>query len=156
MSSSSPKGLLLPSKDVDEDRASTIRQVSFDFSDHGGSDEEHEDHVGDYSTRMDELFDEGEGDLDARDEEEGKEDEGEDGFLYTGVDAANVSTGYRDQLRDVLGQELTDDEVDAHEVEKFLVIGDANDTIDFENGASVSSYSKWYVRASFLNSVLSM
>lgn len=124
----------------EEDRASTIRQPSFDFSDQGGSDEEHEDHVGDYSTRMDEVFDEGEGDSDALDQED-EEDE-EEGFLYTGVDAADVSTGYRDQLRDVLGPELTDDETEAHEVEKSLVVDDTNDVIEFEDEASVSIHLK--------------
>ncbi|KAF9465048.1 hypothetical protein BDZ94DRAFT_1117445, partial [Collybia nuda] len=94
----------------------------FDFSDNGGSDEDHEDHVGDYSTRMEELFDEGEGDSDSHNQDD--EDDDEEGFLYTGVDAADVSTGYRDQLRDLLGPELTDDELEVHEVERSLVIDD--------------------------------
>ncbi|KAG6861088.1 hypothetical protein C0995_004025 [Termitomyces sp. Mi166 len=88
---------------------STSRPPSPAFSDHtSGSNVE--ELSGDYSTRMDELFNdeyEIDGGADA--------DNDDEGFVYTGVDA-NVPSGYTDQLREVLGSELTDDEVDASEV----------------------------------------
>ncbi|RDB25342.1 Vacuolar protein sorting-associated protein 8 [Hypsizygus marmoreus] len=127
--SSPPAGSLQLPELVDEDGASTIRQPSFDFSDHDASDND-EEHPGDYSTRMEELFDE-EDESDAHVEDE--EDE-EEGFLYTGVDAGDIPTGYRDQLRDVLGSDLTDDdEMEANEVEKSLVIDEHDEVLHFED-----------------------
>lgn len=77
---------------------------------HSGSEEDEQG--GDYSTRMEELFADDSPEL----KEEGlnfneEEDEEEEGFLYTGDDA-DLSTGYRDQLRDVLED---DSEADIHE-----------------------------------------
>ncbi|KAF8633263.1 hypothetical protein AX17_004439 [Amanita inopinata Kibby_2008] len=63
------------------------------------------DHPGDYSSRMEELFDDGDDEL----ETHSKDEE----FLYTGMDANNTSTGYHDQLRDILGPELGDNEDDS-------------------------------------------
>jgi hypothetical protein len=109
----------------EEDKASTIRQPSFDFSDHDVSDTEHDEHPGDYTTRMEELFDNGEDDADFREKDDVNEDDDDEGFFYTGIDAADVPTGYQEQLRDVLGSELSDDdELEAHEVERSLVIDD--------------------------------
>ncbi|KAF5386226.1 hypothetical protein D9615_002235 [Tricholomella constricta] len=107
-----------------DDMPSTIRQSSPDFFDHI-SDSNAEEHEGDYSTRMEELFDDGEDEPVGYEEIE--EDNSEEGFLYTGIDAQDVPTGYTDQLRDVLGTEFTDDELEAHEVERSLVL-DENDT----------------------------
>lgn len=125
--------------EVEEDRASTIRQPSFDFSDHDVSDNGHEDHLGDYSTRMDELFEDGE-DQDLPEEDEEDDDDG--AFLYTGVDAADIPTGYKDQLRDVLGPELTDDdEIEADEVERSLVMDGNGEILHSDDDESVvSSY----------------
>ncbi|KAG6841894.1 hypothetical protein C0991_005624 [Blastosporella zonata] len=97
---------------VDEVSAITLRQPSPGLSDN--VDSSTEDHPGDYSTRMEELFDEGDDGTAFAD----SEDEDDEGFLYTGVDAPDIPTGYTDQLRDVLGSELTDDELDTQEVER--------------------------------------
>ncbi|GLB37457.1 putative to vacuole [Lyophyllum shimeji] len=107
----------------DEDGASTMREPPPDFSDHT-SDSNDEEHGGDYSTRMEELFDDDGDGTETHEDDDEEDDEG--GFLYTGVDAVNVATGYRDQLRDVLGTELTDEEMDAHEVERSLVLDENN------------------------------
>lgn len=69
---------------------------ALNLSDSEGEDEQD----GDYSTRMEELF----ADDPPESKEEGlnlDDEEEEEGFLYTGNDA-DLSTGYRDQLRDVL------------------------------------------------------
>lgn len=82
-------------------------------SDHGLEAEDSFLARGDYSSRMEEIMDgddeieEGGFRLDSDD------DDVEEGFLYTGVDAAEgtAASNYRDRLREVLGQdELTDDE----------------------------------------------
>ncbi|PFH51516.1 hypothetical protein AMATHDRAFT_2972 [Amanita thiersii Skay4041] len=60
------------------------------------------ENAGEYSSRMEELFADADRDLeDQSDDEE---------FLYTGVDANNTSAGYNDQLRDILGPEMGDNE----------------------------------------------
>ncbi|KAG5650521.1 hypothetical protein H0H81_011939 [Sphagnurus paluster] len=107
---------------------STVRQPSPEFSDHA-SDFNTEEHPGDYSTRMEELFADGEEDVVELEDE----DEDEEGFLYTGIDAADTPVGYKDQLRDVLGAELTDDEMDAHEVERSLVLDDSELNLHFDD-----------------------
>ncbi|OBZ70877.1 Vacuolar protein sorting-associated protein 8 [Grifola frondosa] len=88
-----------------------------DFSDIEG-DEAHDDHPGDYSTRFDELMSDGE-DIDGHGEGHTEDDE-EEGFLYTGVDSEPAG-GYREQLRDVLGPDHEDDEVDERHPERSLV-----------------------------------
>lgn len=79
-------------------------------------------HEGDYSTRMEELFEEGDDDSEAHEEDE-------DDFVYTGMDAADTSTStYRDQLGDVLGSEDEEeedgdeDQTEELEVEKSLEV----------------------------------
>ena len=69
------------------------------------------DSEADYNTRMDEIFsDSGDSNVnndsmnDAVGEEE--EEEEEEGFVYTGKDAEPPSGGYREQLRDVLDEEI--------------------------------------------------
>lgn len=86
-----------------------------------------EDHGGDYSTRMEELFG---GD----EQEHGRESEDEEEFVYDGVDANQVTgTNYREQLRDVLGPDDTSDVLEEEEIERSLLeddpsekFGDAN------------------------------
>ena len=85
-----------------------------------GRDSKTDEQTHDYSTRMKELF---------ADEEEHAEEQhdsdNEEGFFYAGADA-NVSVGYRDRLRDVLGADHEDeDDTEAHEVERSLIIEDS-------------------------------
>lgn len=120
-----------PGQNFEDDGTSTI-QPSLHFSDNSeseGDDEDGEEHTGDYSTRMEELFDDGEeGSLSAHEEEDNDE-----GFLYTGLDAPGQPSGYRDQLRDVLGHDLDEDEeLDAHEVEQSLILDDLETSGDDE------------------------
>lgn len=80
-----------------------------------GNDEADLSHAGDYSTRMEELFDE---------EIEGDHDDDEDGFIYNGVDVVDNSTGYQERLLDVLGSDHNEDdrsELDVLEVENSLI-----------------------------------
>lgn len=89
-----------------EDTAVAGSSSLLSFSDTDGDEDTHEDHGGDYSTRLGELM---------SDEEEGSassEDEDEGGFLYQGVDAEPAG-GYREQLRDVLGAEHEGDELES-------------------------------------------
>jgi hypothetical protein len=114
-------------RDKEEEKAGTIRRPTFDFADHDvDSDADHDEHPGDYSTRMEELFEGGEEDLSDshRKGDDSEEDDG--GFLYTGVDAGDLPTGYQEQLRDVLGSELSDDddELEMDGVERALIIDD--------------------------------
>lgn len=74
--------------------------------------DERHDHTGNYSTRMDELFEDEGGH-----EENGDEEDEEEGFLYTGVDSSDIS-GYQDRLRDVLEDETDDEDV---ELQPFAV-----------------------------------
>ncbi|KAG7098602.1 hypothetical protein E1B28_000526 [Marasmius oreades] len=103
-------------KDDSEESGFVYPRPDDDGNERGGQDDEE---TGDYSTRMKELF---------SDEEEHSEEvndlDNEEGFLYSGVDA-NVSVGYRDRLRDVLGPDHEDeeeDDTDAHEVERSLIV----------------------------------
>ncbi|KIK99408.1 hypothetical protein PAXRUDRAFT_525673 [Paxillus rubicundulus Ve08.2h10] len=82
-------------------------------SSHSSHDEDaDEENGGDYSTRMEELFD---GDV------EEEEDDEEEGFLYDGVDAERITgANYREQLRDVLGPDDTSDTFEEDEVERSL------------------------------------
>lgn len=78
------------------------RVPSLDFSE---PDEDEEDaHEGDYSTRMDELFDDENG-------TEGDDgDDEEEAFIYDGADAGGSTGDYRAQLRDVLGPDAEEEE----------------------------------------------
>lgn len=102
------------------------RRPSLTFSDFGSDDEGHLDINGaDYSTRMGELFD---------DEDEtsaislprfdpGENGENDDAFIYDGADAQVSRASYREQLRDVLDDDVVDDddELEEREVEHSLV-----------------------------------
>lgn len=112
--------------ELDEDQASTIRQPSPDISDNEGEGAEAEGH-GDYSARMEELLDDDEDGSETHEDE----DDGEGGFLYTGMDAEEVSGAYRDQLRDVLGPDHEEDETDEFEVESSLLHHSENEKLEF-------------------------
>ncbi|KAH7874770.1 Golgi CORVET complex core vacuolar protein 8-domain-containing protein [Lentinula edodes] len=88
--------------------------------------EDDNDHGGDYSTRMEELFAD-----DVQDSNGHLEDESDDdgGFLYTGNDA-DLSTSYRDQLRNVLED---DSDAEVHEVEKSLMAEDPTEEVPSED-----------------------
>lgn len=92
---------------------------SLTFSDFGGEDAVEDHDGGDYSTRLEELLSDDEGHEEEDVGEEEDEDE-EEGFFYNGVDSQPSGT-YREQLRDVLGPEHEDDEVDEQEVANSLV-----------------------------------
>lgn len=107
---------------------------------HIADDAKHLDYSEHYSQQMSELFD---GDAnDFADEstsnilgnviESDHEEEDEDEeFVYTGMDSSNEPVPYRDQLRDVLGQEHEEDLVeDAQEV--------VQSHIDDENEVSIT------------------
>ncbi|KAI0373910.1 hypothetical protein BV20DRAFT_1049354 [Pilatotrama ljubarskyi] len=85
------------------------------FSDSEGGDSP-DDGAGDYSARFEELMSDGE-DGDANDD---NDDEDEGGFVYSGVDA-DPTGGYREQLREVLGPDHEEDELEEQEVERSLV-----------------------------------
>lgn len=95
----------------------------------GPSSESEEDEVftypdtGDYSTQMEELFDgeddSGLGGEEHKSDDDDEEDDEEEGFFYNGVDA-NTSVGYKERLRDVLGQD-EDGEEEVNEVERSLL-----------------------------------
>lgn len=91
-----------------------------------------EDHGGDYSTRMEELFD--------GDEEEHGNDEEEEEFLYDGVDARQVTrTNYREQLRDVLGPDDTSDVFEEEEIERSLLREDPSEKFGDADAEAVST-----------------
>ncbi|KAG8213972.1 hypothetical protein J3R82DRAFT_10721 [Butyriboletus roseoflavus] len=112
----------------DRDLESPIRPSSPRLSIHG----EHvdEDHGGDYSTRMEELFD------DDEDEHGGESGDGEEDFVYDGVDAELVTgTNYREHLRDVLGADDTSDVFEEAEVERSLLKEDPSEKFgDHDSG----------------------
>lgn len=91
----------LPQSISDSNDVETIRQAEHD------EDEEGFTYPGDYSSHMEELFDEDDQDeSDQRDS--GESSEGEEDFVYSGVDS-NAPAPYRDQLREVLGQDLDEE-----------------------------------------------
>ncbi|KAF9227315.1 hypothetical protein BS17DRAFT_775267 [Gyrodon lividus] len=88
-----------------------------------------EDHGGDYSTRMEELFD---GD----EEEHEVEDDEEEEFIYDGVDAEQITgTNYREQLQDVLGPDDTSDIFEEDEAEHSLLQEDLSEQSGNANGS---------------------
>ncbi|KAG6869129.1 hypothetical protein C0993_001694 [Termitomyces sp. T159_Od127] len=117
------------------DAASTSRQPSPVLSDVNA-----EQHSGNYTTQMEELFnDESEthGGTDAEDDE----DDEDEGFVYTGVDAPAIPTGYADQLRDVLGSEHTDDEMHTRGIE-ISSVHEEDDKTSNNNGAHEESFAQ--------------
>ncbi|KAG6820736.1 hypothetical protein H0H93_012382 [Arthromyces matolae] len=71
-------------------------------------------HSGDYNAQMDELFSDDDGVPGAYGDIENDDDDDE-GFVYAGVDASSPPSGYSAQLRDVLGSEVSDDEIEAYQ-----------------------------------------
>ncbi len=117
--------------------AGDISHEELNFSDNEGDDAP-DGGLGDYSARFEELMSDGEDE----DGHAGEEDEDEEaGFVYSGVDA-DPTGGYREQLREVLGQDHEEDELDEEqEVERSLVHEvEANEkyaaTIEDEAGVS--------------------
>ena len=101
--------------------------------------------LGDYSARLEELI------SDSEDKEKDDEDEEEDeeGFIYNGVDS-DPTGGYREQLRQVLGPDHEEDELDEQEVEHSLVHEVAENerfaaTIEDEAGVSGAAYTLLHV-----------
>ena len=91
---------------------------SFEYSD---TEEEDQDHYGDYSTRMEELFSD-------RDDEEGSSI---DGATHSRSNSLNVSSAsYGTQLRDVLGSEHSGDDM-LEEEEELEVEGSLLHPDDF-------------------------
>jgi hypothetical protein len=93
------------------------------MSDTGSQEDEDEDAeftypgvTGDYSTQLEELFD-GEQDSESGEAEQRSDED----FLYDGLDS-NTSISYKDQLREVLGQEEADEKED--------------ESLAYENGAA--------------------
>lgn len=99
-----------------DNEASPGFSVSPEVSDNEA--EEGDDYGGDYSTRYEELISDTEGDGHEGREED--EEEEEEGFFYTGVDS-NATGDYRQQLKDVLGSDHEDDELEEQQVEHSLL-----------------------------------
>lgn len=91
-----------------------------------------EDHAGDYSTRLEELMSDEDGDETAAGipgDEDGEENE--EGFIYNGVDSEPTGT-YRDQLRDVLGPEHEEDEFEQQGGQENSIIHDIEEKERYE------------------------
>ncbi|KAF7361851.1 Lateendosome to vacuole transport-family protein [Mycena venus] len=107
---------------VGDEDASTLHARGSDDED---EDEDEFNYAGDYSSRMEDLLGEDDPNSEANDEEDVEEDEDDEGFVYTGEDAADTSAAYRDRLRDVLGSDHDPEEQEqdsVHEVERSLII----------------------------------
>ena len=107
------------------DGASTIRQPSFDSYGAGGDDDAG-DFEGDYSSRMEDLLTNG------SDSESSPGDTDDDeGFVYTGKDAVDLSGNYGEQLQEILGSEPDEDFASTSdsemEVERSLLLHDDRD-----------------------------
>lgn len=101
----------------DPDSAQGLHFSDSDSEDDTGAADEADAHTGDYShysQQMSEFFDNDTNQsddglppdaLDGVLESDEEEEDDEEGFLYTGVDAPGDSVPYRDQLRDALGNE---------------------------------------------------
>lgn len=98
-----------------DDEASPGFSVSPDVSDNEPDDGEH--YAGDYSTRFQELMSDADGGghgkhgHDGGEDDEEDDDDDEEEFVYTGVDAEPAGD-YRSQLKDVLGSDHEDDELE--------------------------------------------
>lgn len=124
--------------------ATASHDEAFHFSDNDGDDEAPDPGLGDYSARFDELMSDSE-DHEGGDAEDDGDDDDEEAFVYSGVDA-DPTGGYREQLRDVLGPDHEEDELEEEqEVERSLVHEVAENekfaaTIEDEAGVSCSAY----------------
>lgn len=123
--------------------AGDVSSEEFNLSDNE-ADDAPDTGLGDYSAVFEEVMSDG--------EDEGGhangDDEEEEGFVYSGVDA-DPSGGYREQLREVLGQDHEEDELeDEQEVERSLVHEVAENekfaaTIEDEAGVSGPTYTRY-------------
>lgn len=129
---------------LEDDERGHVRKPSLGFSEAGAEGEEDEDeYQGDYSTRMEELFEDGEGGNAEEDDDEDEEEE--EGFLYTGMDADESTGDYRSQLRDVLGpdhEEEEEEEMDELEVETSLLHEVDDEKIGLKHDDSLVSVSR--------------
>ena len=97
-----------------------------DLSDNDEDEHVYQDHPGDYSTRMDELF----ADQDEEDEEGSLSQSPRSGGMKV------TKATYREQLRDVLGSETTGEDDEADDLDHFLP--HKNAFLDEHPGQSVS------------------
>ncbi|KAF9241625.1 Golgi CORVET complex core vacuolar protein 8-domain-containing protein [Melanogaster broomeanus] len=120
---------------------SSIRSPSPSISSH--DEDVDEDHQGDYSKRMEELFD--------GDEEHEAEGDEEEGFIYDGVDAEQITgNNYREQLRDVLGPDDTSDIFEEDDVEHSLIQEALVDESGDVNGSEPLLYAQRPSKAALL------
>ena len=110
--------------------ASVSHSVNAFLNEDSGSlsnDEPDLSHAGDYSSHMEELFDEdAEGSFHGSDSYEDEEES----FIYNGADVVDIPAGYRERLLDVLGSDHNEDdgsESDVLEVENSLVYDQRTD-----------------------------
>lgn len=86
-----------------------------DFSDNDEGEHEYQDHPGDYSARMGELF---------ADQSEGDEENSPSHSPRSGrIEVTNAT--YRERLRDVLGSETTGEDDEADDIDHLLSHGNA-------------------------------
>lgn len=86
----------LDASQLDSDEEEFTYPVDGHIDDEQGPDSPASPEPGDYSARLDDILSDG-------GEYESAEGENEDdGFLYTGMDAPEASSGYQEQLKDVL------------------------------------------------------
>ena len=91
----------------------------FTFSD-TEADDAPDSGLGDYSARFEELMSDDDMDGDGGGDAAGSDKDEDGAFVYDGVDA-DPTGGYREQLRQVLGPDHEEDELEAEEVERSLV-----------------------------------
>ena len=103
---------------------STIPQLSYTLSDHESEDDDDLPNST-YSSRMEELVAEDDDESDLLDD---KSDD-EEGFIYDGVDADNVSGNYRDRLRDALGMDPDEGTSPEDEVGRSLLPRGDSETV---------------------------
>jgi vacuolar protein sorting-associated protein 8 len=116
-----------------DDEQGHSRKPSLGFSDQDGQTNEDDDNTGDYSTRMEELF-EKEDDGDTRQDEE----DDEEGFVYSGIDADESNGDYGSQLRDVLGLEHEEGYTEDLQVERSLLYKEEDEKIEFDSPVCVA------------------
>jgi len=104
---------------------STTPQLSYTLSDHESEDDDDLPNSS-YSSRMEELV--ADDDDDESDLLDDKSDD-EEGFIYDGVDADDVSGNYRDRLRDALGMDPEEGTSPEDEVGRSLLPRGDSETV---------------------------
>ncbi|EFI28209.1 hypothetical protein CC1G_14234 [Coprinopsis cinerea okayama7 len=119
------------SSPIPSDSAANLR---FGDSDEEDVESDPEQHTGDYShysQQMEDLFDESddEDQPPPGDGQDGSDDE-DGGFVYTGIDAPDISVSYDEQLRDVLDLEPPEDTPkEVQEAEESMVVEDDHEPL---------------------------